>query len=331
MKKKKYSDFEKDSILAEVASLYYEHDMSGEEIAKRMFFSKSKVSRLLKNAKDKKIVKIVINFPLERMGFLEEELESTFGLQKSIVIRSFPEQNDLEIKLQQIGKIAASYLDDLLKDGDSIGISWGRTLFHVAEECKPKYHKDIRVVQVLGAGSEEYDHRMDSPNLVRSIAEKYNGTCSMIYAPLYVENNVVLKALKNEAIISKALKQAENVDYLITGIADFTNEAPSISWAGYLNAEEKERLLRKGTVGYVCGHFIDKNGHAIVDDVENNVVGITISQLHKIKNVIAISGGVDKTRATFAVLNGKLINTLITDDKTAIKLLAMNKKQRRSI
>ncbi|WP_143316795.1 helix-turn-helix domain-containing protein, partial [Clostridium sp. HBUAS56017] len=54
---------EKLFLLSEVASLYYNHNMTQSEIANRIFTSRSKISRLLKEAKDKGVVQIKINEP----------------------------------------------------------------------------------------------------------------------------------------------------------------------------------------------------------------------------------------------------------------------------
>ena len=52
-------------IMAEVASLYFERGLSQQEIADRLFFSRSKVSRLLSKAIEEKVEEIKINYPLE--------------------------------------------------------------------------------------------------------------------------------------------------------------------------------------------------------------------------------------------------------------------------
>lgn len=46
---------EKLSLLAEVASMYYERQMSQDEIARRIYTSRSRVSRLLTKAREKEL------------------------------------------------------------------------------------------------------------------------------------------------------------------------------------------------------------------------------------------------------------------------------------
>ena len=326
MKEKESDELE---VIAEVASMYYEHDIPQNVIAEKMFFSRAKVSRLLKKAREQGIVEIIIRFPLERVVTLERTLCEVFGLKDAVVIKNYPENNNANTRLSRLGKIAGEYLDEKLKDGDTIGLAWGRTLYQMVSQIKPKSSRDIHVVQLTGAAADGYNAQMDSPFLVRKLAEKYRGTYSQIYAPLFVENNIVKQSLVREVIIAKALQEARSVDYLVTGIADFHSGDNVNSWAGYLDQARKQRLIQKGAVGFICGHFLDQNGNKIFDDVENNLIGVSLDDLKKAKNVIAVSGGVDKAHATYAALKGNYIHCLITDEFIAEKILRLHEQDKK--
>ena len=66
---------EKWSILATVANLYYNSEMTQNEIADRMYTSRSKISRMLKEARELGIVEISIKEPWERDLNLEKEIQ----------------------------------------------------------------------------------------------------------------------------------------------------------------------------------------------------------------------------------------------------------------
>ena len=99
------------AVIAEVASMYYEHDIPQNVIAEKMFFSRAKVSRLLKKAREQGIVEIIIRFPLERVVTLERTLCEVFGLKDAVVIKNYPENNNANTRLSRLGKIAGEYLD----------------------------------------------------------------------------------------------------------------------------------------------------------------------------------------------------------------------------
>ena len=65
---------EKWSILATVANLYYNSEMTQNEIADRMYTSRSKISRMLKEARELGIEEISIKEPWERDLNLEKDL-----------------------------------------------------------------------------------------------------------------------------------------------------------------------------------------------------------------------------------------------------------------
>ena len=51
-------------LLAQVASLYYEEEMTQDAIAKQFGLSRIKVYRLLKKAREEQVVQITIHWPL---------------------------------------------------------------------------------------------------------------------------------------------------------------------------------------------------------------------------------------------------------------------------
>ena len=66
------SDNEKRNMLASVANLYYNVEMTQNQIAERLFTSRSKISRMLKEARQLGIVEIKIFVPWDRNVELEQ-------------------------------------------------------------------------------------------------------------------------------------------------------------------------------------------------------------------------------------------------------------------
>ena len=54
-----------------------------------------------------------------------------------------------------------------------------------------------------------------------------------------------------------------------------------------------------------------------------------LDDLKKAKNVIAVSGGVDKAHATYAALKGNYIHCLITDEFIAEKILRLHEQDKK--
>lgn len=130
------SDNEKRNMLASVANLYYNVEMTQNQIAERFFTSRSKISRMLKEARQLGIVEIKILEPWDRNVELEQEFMRRFAL-KDVRVISVKEANNTMV-LQKLGEVAAYYLDNLLNDNMILGISWGNTMYHTVQSGQDK-------------------------------------------------------------------------------------------------------------------------------------------------------------------------------------------------
>ena len=316
-------DEEELAVIAEVARMYYIEGMSQLEIANILYFSKAKVSRALRIAREEHIVEFQINYPLKRSIKLETELKRRFGLKETLVVTDLYENRNTDISIKRIGEMAASYLDEILKDGDSIGIAWGRTMYQTVRQLKPTSPRRIQVLQLMGNSMDDYQMDIDVTTLTERMARTFQGTATRLYAPMYVNSDIVRKELLKEPIIRKTMEKIRTVDYALTGIADVSLEHPKSTWAGYLTERKKRELERKGAVGYLCGYFLDKDGNKLPDPINDKIIGISFEDLKRVPHIIAAAGGLDKTNAIRAALKGNLIHCLITDSRIAEKLLAM--------
>ncbi|MCC8140365.1 MAG: sugar-binding transcriptional regulator [Lachnospiraceae bacterium] len=311
-------------VIAEIARMYYLEGMTQAEIARMFYFSKAKVSRALQTAREKNIVEFRINYPLKRSRMLENELKRRFHLSEVLVVSDFREHQDADIYLKRLGEMAASYLDEVLKDGDTIGVSWGRTLYQVVRALNPSRPRRIEVLQLVGSAGETYYNKgTDIVSLVQTMAQSFQGTYTLLYAPMYINSDVVRKELLREGIISKTIEKICKADYILTGIADISLKKYGGTWAGYLTEEKKQELVGKGAVGYMCGYFFDKKGNLLADPINEKLIGIPFEKVKNGPRVIAVAGGLDKTYAIYAALRGKLIDCLITDSRIAENLLQL--------
>lgn len=312
-------------LIAEIARLYYIEGYSQVDIAESLFLSKARVSRALKTARERRIVEFTINYPLERSTMLEEALKRSYGIEDARVAMDMKSYHAAEVSLKQIGELGASYLDSVLCDGDRIGVSWGRTIGQVIRHLKPSRPREIHVCQVVGSPNEDYATGSQISALAQGMASAFRGSCSLLYAPMYIHNDIVRNELKKEPTIRRVLERIRTVDYVLTGIADMNAVMAGNTWAGYLTSERRREIRSKGAVGYICGYFIDHDGRKLNDEFNDKIVGIQFDELKRVPHVVAVAGGVDKTQSIHAALKGGLIDCLITDSLIAEKLIQMNR------
>ncbi|MET3508524.1 sugar-binding domain-containing protein [Halalkalibacter oceani] len=119
------------SELIKVAKLYYEAGLTQQQIAEKLLYSRPTISRMLDAALKTGIVNVTIQYSLESVYELEQEIKNTFNLKKVFVAPSYIEVSSLINK--DVGKELANYLTELCQPGDVLGVSWGTTLSYVSE------------------------------------------------------------------------------------------------------------------------------------------------------------------------------------------------------
>lgn len=309
---------EKLTLLAETARLYYEEDLTQSEVGNKLHMSRSKVSRLLKKAKEEKIVEININYPWKRSIKLEQELTSKYNLNKVKVLKN----NNLEYEdlINGLGSLTSNYINNIIDDISVLGLSWGRTIYNVVNSISPDKKVSIKVVQIMGATSSK-NPTIDAPDLIRKLATAYGGNYYYLHAPLYIENKIAQKALMKQPAIVETISLAKKSDVVLTGIGSLSSKITNQLWNKYLNKEDLKEIKKMGAVGHICAHFYDINGQIIPTKKHNKIIGINLEDLKDINKVVGIAGGETKFKAILGALRGGHLDILVTDENIARKIL----------
>ena len=303
--------------LLRICYLYYREEKTQEEISSLFGLSRFKVNRLLKEARNKGLVTIHIHDPLEKLTELEFKLTKEFGLKGSIVVRAnrFSEKTAQE----QVGEAGADYLTHVIDGFRVLGVSWGRTLYHVVRNVKPLEARDLTVVQISGGlGTIE---GTDTNILTMMLSQKFGGRAYVIQAPVIVKNRLIKESLLGESKIREALDRAKRSDGVILGIGA-VDKGGGLWRAGFLDQKDEVRLKKAGAVGAMGGRFYNVYGETCFNDLDDRIIGLTLDELRKIKHKIGIASGSEKVDAILGALRGRLLDMFITDEKTAEGLLA---------
>ncbi|WP_346353945.1 sugar-binding transcriptional regulator [Azotosporobacter soli] len=309
-------------LLCEVSRLYYENNMTQNDIAKQIHTSRPTVSRLLQEARDKGVVEIIIHYPWDRSPQLEQELISRFGLMDIRVLDSSRLSGD--DVLIGVCRLAARYLQGVLKENTTLGLSWGQTMYHTIQQLRPEQQFPIKVIQLFGAANSA-NRLTDGPDLVRQLANLYGGECYYIHAPLFVENSETRTALLQDPHINETLLMAREADIALTGIGSL-DKTQNMTASRYLDKKMIDALKAQGSIGHICAQHYDINGQVLATDIHQRLIGISLDDLHKIRQVIGVACGKVKVPSILGALRGQLINTLITDDVTARQVLELHQR-----
>lgn len=309
---------EKWNVLAMVANLYYNSEMTQSQIAERLYTSRSKVSRMLKEARELGIVEIYIKEPWERNLAYEQTIKEEFSLKNIRIIMSKDADKDKAQAL--LSEAAAYYLDSIVKQNMVVGISWGNTLYHIVKYIAANNHKNIplTVVPIMGAANINKPER-DALDLSKDLASAYGGKYQYIYAPLFVKTREIKESLIQDDSIRGALELAKNADAILTSVGSITYK----SWSNYLSVKTLENLEKKGVVGHIGGHFYDIQGRELETSLAERMIGIGVEDLRNCNETICVAAGEGKAEAVLGALRGNYIRTLIIDDKCAEKIISV--------
>ena len=115
--------------LGQVAAWYYEDDLDQSAIARRIGKSRSMVSRLLREARDRGLVETRVRFPLRTDDSLERQLQRVFGLTEARVLAA--NNLDYDSMLRRLGRLGSRAIQSRLRSGMHVTIGWGESLHHV--------------------------------------------------------------------------------------------------------------------------------------------------------------------------------------------------------
>ncbi|WP_309241920.1 sugar-binding transcriptional regulator [Brevibacillus daliensis] len=302
--------------MVEAAKMYYLLDNSQQDIALKLGVSRPTVSRLLQQAKEEGIVKIEIIDPEESIQQLEAALCAKYHLKHALVA---PNASwDEQIIKVRIGKRAAQFLNDTVKEYDILAVTWGTTMYQIARGLQPKPLKGVKVVQLKGGVSHSETNTYAS-EVLHLFGQAFQTTPHYLPLPAIVDSALVKQTIEADRYIHRQLELAEQANFAIFTTGGLMSDA-LLFRLGYLSKEDV-RIVTKKAVGDICSRFFDRNGDIVHQELNDRTIGIQLDELRKKEYSILVAGGKTKLESMKATMNGKYSNVLVTDQLTAKELL----------
>ncbi len=311
-------DMDNELMLAEVASMYYEKNQTQEEIARTMGISRSGVSRLLTRCRELGLVQIQIRHPLQTSAPLQQELVRRFGLRDAQVLILHQPGAD---PLPKLGMLAARYLDRVLENDMTVGISWGTSMLQVVNALRPTQRLRLDVVQLMGSISATSPD-VDGPEIARRFAAAYGAHCYYLHAPLLVKSAAVHDALVQERNMRRTYEMMERIDVALVGVGAVRGPASGLFRAGYLNEGELASIREQGAVGDVCGRYFDANGVMCNLELHSRLIGAQPETMRRVPLSVGVAAGARKAEALLGAMRAGLVTIPIMDEECAKEILA---------
>jgi deoxyribonucleoside regulator len=288
--------------------------MTMSDIAAELGFTRWQVGRILKEARDLRVVRIEIVPGVQRRPGLESDLQRAYGLREAIVV-PHPEGDD-GVAVDRVAQAVGVFLSAMTPRPELVGVSWGRTMAAVAYWLPRQWNDGVEVVLLNGAMN-LHSTPTRTNNIAELFAQAGNGRAILLPVPAIVGRASTRDILEQDPFIARVLELGRRAPVACFSVGIATADSVLVQ-SGYLDAPDIARLRRRGAVGDILGRFIDADGRVVDPELDARTIGLPPEALRDKPFAIGISVGAAKHALVVACLRARYINTLVTDEQTAL-------------
>ncbi len=308
-------------LLADVAEMYYLEGLNQTQIAERVGVTRSMVSRMLADARQRGIVEFRIHRPLTFDNELGERLKNRFNLRAAWVV--VLDRTGQDQVLRQVGAGAARALAGILEPNTIFGLAWGTFIRATVDAFElPAPMPSVRIVQLVGAGDSRI-RDYDGHALVGRMAQMIGGEGIYLNAPIMVGDAEGAQSLLESKTIRETIALARKSDMALLGVGSTQPRYSTFFHSGYFSMEDLNKLHKDEAIGNVCGMHFTIEGKPTSLDFQRRLVTISQDELFAINKRVGVAGGVGKVEPMLGALRGGYINLLVTDNHAAASLLEL--------
>lgn len=317
-------DKTREKLLIKVAYLYYIENKKQSEISRELNLNQATISRLIREAVDKDIVKIEIrNDEYANLVKLERDVQSKYGLKNVIIVSNKLKMSEAE-KSMNVAKEAALYLKQIIKNDSIVGLSSGKTLERMIGSVSMNKSTEATFVPLVGApGHSNSKYHVNA--IVYDIAKQFDGNSIFINATAIQEDKRTRDHIVKSKYFEEITEYWKHLDIAIVGIGE-SLKFPIRHWRELLTEEDVEDLKLCEAAAECCCTFINSDGKIIKNEQYKRKIGIDLELLSGITHSIAVVQGKQKALSILAFLKTNYINTLIIDEETLQEVLKKDGK-----
>jgi len=252
---------------------------------------------------------------IKGLSKIENVIEKHLKLQQVIVV-----PGDVEIDknvLKELGKAAASYVMDIIKDNSVIALTGGTTVKEVVDNIhKSNKYNNVLVLPARGGMARDVD--IQANTLVARLADKIGGNYELLHVPDNLSDSA-METILNEKNIKNLIDKIRSAEILIYGIGS----ASDMAMKRGLGEKEIKELEELGAVGEAFGQYYNDLGEIIHS---TPTIGIKNEDVKSDKILIAVAAGKNKARAIIATEINRSSTVLIIDQAAAQKIINILEK-----
>ncbi|MCA7121296.1 MAG: hypothetical protein LGL72_18305 [Acidibrevibacterium sp.] len=317
-----------EALIVRAAWLYHLVGKTQEEVAAQLGLHRSRVVRLLAEARERGLVSVSIHHDSVRDLEIERMIASRFGL--DFCFATMPTGLSMTaneaiaaaqgvIARRAVGSAAASLLRGRLAQGRlTVGVSWGRTLEQVALHLTGARNPDARFVSLMGSLS--HNSASNTFEVVQAFAARTSGEGHFLPIPFIADSIDDRAVLLSQRSVAAALDMAHNADLYLISVGELS-ETSLLRQRGMIAADELAELRRLGAVCDTLGLFFDAQGRRIDHPLSRRALAVDFQRLIG-RDVVLLGAGIEKVTAVAALLRTGVARGLVIDGDAA-RLLAL--------
>jgi len=252
---------------------------------------------------------------IKGLSKIERSIEKHLKLKQVIVV-----PGDVEVDksvLKELGKAAASYAMDNIRDNSIIALTGGSTVKEVVNSF-PKNNKFKNVLVLPARGGMARKVETQANTLVARLADKIGGNYELLHVPDNL-SNAALETILNEKEIKNIIDKIRSAQILIYGIGI----ASEMAMKRGIPEKQIKELEELGAVGEAFGQYYNELGEIVHS---TPTIGVKNEDIKNNKILIAVAAGKDKARAIIATEINRSSTVLIIDEAAAQKIINILEK-----
>lgn len=319
-------------LIVRAAWLYYIGGLTQEEVAARLGVHRTRVVRLLGEARDRGLVSVTIHHEQVRDLELEGEIVRRYGLDFCLATPPIG-LDDVEgepklaaaqelIARRAVGSAAAGFLKGKVASGKpiTVGVSWGRTLEQMALHLSGVHNPRARFVSLMGSLTR---NSASNPfEVVQALAARTGGEGHFLPVPFIADTEADRTVLMSQRTVAEALELAQSADLYLISVGELS-ETAFLRKQAMLSAAELASVRARGAVADSLGRLFDQAGVQVDHELAHRTLALEFERLRG-RDVVLLAGGIQKVNSVRALLRTDAVRGLIIDGDAAT-LLATGK------
>ncbi len=295
-------------LLTEIARRYFIDNETQDTIGRALGLSRMKVNRLLREAQDAGLVEIRVRYHSSQTSGLEREFRARFGLRHLLVA---PDAHSPDLQREGVARLVSSFLEANLRERSVVAVGMGRNVAAVAAVPVQRAFRALDFVSASG-GATEAGEEGNADHICRTLAHRFGGVASTLYAPAYLPDARLREALMQHETVRRTLNLARSADVALVGVGDLGPDS-HMARMGWFTPAEIAQAQGEGVVGDLMGYdFFTRSGGARNDGIGGRVIGLSRDDLRRIGATVAVASEPSKVLSLLGALRTGAIDVLAT-------------------